>query len=284
MLVPQTLTALRVQVNTGDMNSTRADVSGADVMAPSARGRHSGGSRLRMYRNPLRLAVSASLGRSLWYLTAYLVTGAVLATVALIVATGAVIFALTLAGLPLLILGAAALRGCADVERRRLLQVHNDPVRGGYRAISRPGLIDRAAGRWRDPATWRDLAYLLGLWAPLTALDLTVLTVWVASLAEITVPIWYRIPWLSYHGSRIHGVQLFGYFPNGPYGHGAVGVFIGSLPSALTVAGVSLAVFLLSNYAVVAAARAHALVARSLLGLWPDPLAPARQVLAGQPH
>jgi Putative sensor len=122
-----------------------------------------------------------------------------------------------------------------------------------------------------DPATWRDLAYLLGLWAPLAALDLTVLTVWVASLAEITVPIWYRIPWMSYHGTRIHGVQLVGYFPDGPYGHGAVGVFIGSLPSALTVAGVSFAVFLLSNYAVVATARAHARVARSLLGPRPRP-------------
>jgi hypothetical protein len=33
-------------------------------------------------------------------------------------------------------------------------------------------------------------------------------------------------------GLTVHGVQL-GYFPNGPSGHGAVGVYVDTLPKAL---------------------------------------------------
>ena len=237
------------------------------------------GSRLPLYRNPIRLVFSASPWRSAWYLIAYLFVGAALATVALAVAGIAGIFAVTLAGLPLLTAAAVALRGCANVERTRLRQVYTEPVRGTYRKITRPGVIAQATGRWKDPATWRDLAYLLGLWAPLATLNTVVLTLWGVSLAEITVPIWYRFPWMTYHGTKYHGVQLCCYFPNGPYGHGAVGIFIGSLPVALAVAGVSLVAFLILNYVLVATARAHAQVARALLGTPSDPLAEAKDIL-----
>lgn len=96
-----------------------------------------------------------------------------LATAALTVASGAAIFALTLAaltlagltlaGLPSLAAAAAALRGCASVEHLGLRQVSTEPVASGYRTITRPGLIAEATGRWRN------LAYLPGLWAPLPA-------------------------------------------------------------------------------------------------------------------
>ena len=76
----------------------------------------------------------------------------------------------------------------------------------------------------------------------------------------------------------MHGVA-FGYFPHGPYGHGAVGVFIGTLPSALVAAAVCLVLFLLFNYVLVATARAHALVARGLLSAPADPLDEVREVL-----
>ena len=79
-------------------------------------------------------------------------------------------------------------------------------------------------------------------------------------------------------GPMVHGVAL-GYFPHGPYGRGADGVFIGTLPSALVAAAVCLVLFLLFNYVLVATARAHALVARGLLGAPADPLAPVRDVL-----
>jgi hypothetical protein len=155
-----------------------AALGAGDGLALGLRGRGSAGAHLRLYRNPLRLAVPASLWRSIWSLTACLLTGAVLATAALTVASGAAIFALTLAALtlaaltlagltlaslPSLAAAAAASRGCASVEHLRLRQVSTEPVASGYRTITRPGLIAEATGRWRD------LAYLLGLWAPLPA-------------------------------------------------------------------------------------------------------------------
>lgn len=237
------------------------------------------GSRLALHANPVRLVFSISLWRAAWFLIAYLVVGAVLATAALTVTGLASIFALTIVGIPLLTAAAFALRGFANVERARLRQIYDEPVVGQYRTITTPGLVAQATGRWRDPATWRDISYLLGLWIPLMALDLVVLLAWMASLCEITVPIWYRIPWMTYDGIKYHGVQLCCYFPNGPYGHGSVGIFIGSLPVALIVAGVSLVVFLLFSYVLVATARLHARVARRLLGRPIDPLADAKAML-----
>jgi hypothetical protein len=112
--------------------------------------------------------------------------------------------------------------------------------------------------RWRDPATWRDVAYVVGLFVPLLALDTIVLAVWWASLAGITLPIWYWAPWQFIHGVRYHGSQL-GYFPNGPHGAGGCGLYVDTLPKALAVAGVCLVLFLIFNYVLVATARAHAL-------------------------
>jgi hypothetical protein len=132
--------------------------------------------------------------------------------------------------------------------------------------------------RWRDPATWRDVAYVVGLFVPLLVLDTIVLAVWWASLAAITLPIWYRFPWQSIHGVRYHGYQL-GYFPNGPHGPGHWGLYVDTLPKALAVAGVCLILFLILNYILVATARAHAAVARGLLGPAGDPLREAKEVL-----
>jgi hypothetical protein len=133
----------------------------------------------------------------------------------------------------------------------------------------------------RDPATWRDVAYVVGLFVPLLALDTIVLAVWWASLAAITLPIWYWAPWQTIHGVRYHGSQL-GYFPNGPHGPGGWGLYVDTLPKALAVAGVGLILFLIFNYVVVMTARAHAAVARGLLGASEDPLREAKEVL-GRP-
>lgn len=240
------------------------------------------GTRLRLYRNPLRLAVSGSLWRAGWYLIAYVFgTGWLLFATGVTVATVAASLAITLAGIPLLAAAAGVIRGCANVERARLGQVLGAPVRGAYQPVSKPGIIAQATTRWRDRATWRDVAYLIGLWPPLFILGTVVLTLWVWFIGWITLPVWYWAPWTEYHGVRHHGYELGFYFPHGPYGPGRVGVFIDSLPAALAVAALGLAGFLLCNYLVVITARAHAAVARSVLRAPADPLAEAKQVLAG---
>ncbi len=211
---------------------------------------------LRLYRNPLRLLVSAGLWRAAWYLAGYVfAVGWVLFAAGLTATVTAMTFAVTLAGLPLLIAAAEVLRWCADVERARLRPVLTVAVSGGYRDVSGTGLIARARERWRDPATWRDAAYLIGLWGPLFILDTAVLAIWVALLGLATLPVWY---WA-----------------------GGVGLYVDTLPRALLGAAIFAITFLLFNYVVVLTARLHAVVARSLLHAPTDPLAEAREVLAG---
>jgi Putative sensor len=236
--------------------------------------------RLPIARNPLRFAVCASPWRAAWYLIGYLLVGSLLFTVAFTAATTAASLAITLIGLPLLPAAAGVLRWCADVERRRLRQVLTEPVRGEYPPVTESGLLERSMARWRQRVTWRDFAYLAGMWVPLATLDTVVLAVWGWFLGMITLPLWYWAPWMQYHGRRLHGYQLGFWFPHGPAGPGTVGVFIDSLPKALAAAAVGLAGFLLLNYAVVATARVQARAARALLRPPTDPLAGARQVLA----
>jgi hypothetical protein len=83
------------------------------------------------------------------------------------------------------------------------------------------------------------------------------------------------------NGVRFRGYQI-GYFPNGPHGHPGYGFYVDTLPKALLTALVCLVAFLLFNYVLVATARAHAAVARNLLGRPQDPLRAAREVL-GRP-
>ena len=249
----------------------RAAADGADT---------GGDTRLWLSRNPLRLLVSAGLWCAAWYLAGYVfAVGWVLFAAGFTATVTAAAFSITLVGIPLLIAAAEVLRWCAGVERARLRQVLTAPVSGRYRSFAGTGLIAGAKGRWRDPSTWRDAAYLIGLWAPLFTLDTSVLAIWLTFLAGITLPVWYWAPWQTIHGVRYHGCQL-GYFPHGPNGPGGVGLYVDTLPKALLAAAVCAILLLLFNYVVVLTARAHAAAARSLLRAPADPLAEAKEVLA----
>lgn len=245
--------------------------------------RADGAWRQRPHRDPFRLAWSAAPWAAAGYLISYLAISWVLFAVAFTAVTAAAVLAVFLVGLPLLVAASGAIRGCANVERGMLAQMLTAPVRGGYRQAAKPGIIAEVKARWQDAATWRDMAYLVGLWAPLYLLDTIVIGIWLTFLAGITLPIWYWAPrgdvGFGYvNGTQVHGVAL-GYFPHGANGPGAVGLYVDTLPKALLAAAGFLILFLLFNYVVVAAARAHARVARSLLSAPADPLAPAREVL-----
>ena len=63
-------------------------------------------------------------------------------------------------------------------------------------------------------ATWREFAYLTGLFVPLVIVGGLVLIVWLTLALGVTLPLWYWAPVEHYpHGLAVHGVQL-GYFPN----------------------------------------------------------------------
>jgi hypothetical protein len=247
--------------------------------------------RLPLYRNPLRLVFSASLWRAAWFLLAYVFAyGWVLFSAAFIATVTAATVAWTLVGFPLLAAAAAVVRGCAHAERVRLRPVLTEPVSGRYHSPAKPGIRAEVSARWKDSATWRDVAYLIGLWPPLFILDTTVLCVWLVFLAGITLPVWYWAPPggtvnAGYSATSSvtgvpHGIAL-GYFPHGPGGRGATGLYVDTLPKALLAAACFLVAFLLFNYVLVLTARAHAWVARSALRASTDPLADAKEVLAG---
>ena len=202
--------------------------------------------------------------RAAWYLLGYQLIGWVLASVVLTVAVGAAAMCITLAGIPLLIVAAAMIRGCANVERARVRLVLGERVEGGYRTVAEDGLLARARRCWTDPATWRDIAYLAGMFLPLVILGGLVLILWGTCLAGITLPLWY---WAIPHGAQIL------YIPT------VVNWHVRTLPQALLAAACCAIAFLGCSWLVVRTARMHATVARALLRAPQDPLAPARDVL-----
>ena len=189
-------------------------------------------SKLSLRRDPIRLVLSRGPWAAAWYLLGYLVVGWALFAIALSTAVAGAGLSITFAGLPVLVAAAAAIRWCADVERARLRPMVDGPVAGSYRQVVGSGVMAQLRTRWRDPATWRDIAYLVGMFVPLLALDAIVLAVWWGFLAGITLPIWYWAPWKTIHGVRYHGYDL-GYHPNGPHGPGGWGLYVDTLPKAL---------------------------------------------------
>jgi hypothetical protein len=236
--------------------------------------------RLAWHRNPVRMFGSAGPWAATGYLASYLPLGVVFFGVCLVVLVVSAVLNITWLGLPLLIGAAAVVRGCATVERVRARLV-GATIPAAYQPVRGTGVFTHLRTRWHDPATWRDCAYLLGLFPALLVLDVVGLAIWLACLAGITVPIWYwsvTTRWSD--GSIRHGLAI-GVLPNGPDGAGGFGVWIGGLPAALVAAVVSVALSLLACYLVVAAARLHRALARLVLGPYVDPLAEAKRVLAG---
>lgn len=243
-----------------------------------------GGSRLPLYANPVRLVLSPSPWRAAGYVLSYLLVSGALFAIAVTASVTTAALAVTVALAPLLIASAAVIRGCASVGRSLLRQVYRQPVPGRYPAPSpQPGLWRRGRRAWTGGATWRDLAYLIGLWPFLFALDVIVLVVWITLLAGVTLPLWYRhvadVCFGTCPSSRLPGVA-FGSFPAGPHGAGASGLWIyPSVGPALLVAAGCLLAFVFFSYVLVLAARLHATVARAVLRGPSDPLGPARHVL-----
>lgn len=223
---------------------------------------------------------SRHLWAAAWYLFAGMMIGTVLFCVAVTAVTAAAGFAITLAGLPLLVAAAGVIRGCANVERVRTGRFLGEPITGSSRTVAGKGIMAQVSTRWKDPSTWRDLAYLAGLYPLLFVLDTAVFTIWLVLLAGVTAPIWYWAPRQTFdNGTAAHGLQ-FGYFPNGPYGHPAYGVFVNTLPEALLLALGCLILFLLFSPVLQLTARAHANAAKMLLRTPSDPLIEAKNVLA----
>ncbi|GAB2658884.1 hypothetical protein GCM10027271_16970 [Saccharopolyspora gloriosae] len=238
------------------------------------------GSAHRTHGNPLRMFFSPAPWAATGYLATYIVTGTLLFSVALTVVLTAGVLSIVWVGLPLLVAAAVVVRGSANVERFRAALV-TEPIPAAYREVVGSGLFAQLKTRWADPATLRDLVYLVLLYVPLLVLDTVVLAVWLAFVGMITVPLWFwSIPQDFDGGTTAHGVMI-GYLeqPRNSFGGGEFGIWVGDLPTALGVAAVFFVLSLALSYVVTGAARLHAGIARALLAPYTDPLAPAKRTL-----
>lgn len=239
-------------------------------------------SRLAIAPNPLRLFASPTPWLALCYLASYILTSGILFAVTLATTVAAGVLGLAGIGLPLLIGAAFIVRRLAGFERLRLGLTQSGMEAANYVPVADSGFFGCLKRLWTDPATWRNIAYLLFLWPFLFAFNVAAFAIWMSFAALISLPFWYwAIPQSFPNGETANGVA-FGYFPDGP---GApprgIGLWVHDLPSSLLAAGIGCAlVLLVGNYLVAGAARIHAAAARALIGGYRDPLAAAREVLA----
>jgi hypothetical protein len=235
--------------------------------------------------NPAGMLLSADLWRSAGYLFGYQLVSGTLFAIVVASLSLAIGLSLTIVAAPLALTAAAAvIGGCAGVERARLRLVYSGSAERVRRPAAGRSLWRSALARWRERSTWRDVGYLAGLWPALLTLDTLVLSVWGMFLTGITLPLWYsHVSGACLGDCSVRSVPgvMIGYFPHGPHGPSAHGIYADSLPSALLVAAGCLVLFLLVNYVLVAAARLQAMTARALLGPPSDPLAEARAALTG---
>jgi hypothetical protein len=239
--------------------------------------------RLR-FRDPVRLLFSPAPWVAFWYLFVSIVLGSLWFAAAFSGLAAGATLSIVWLGLPVFAFALALTRRMAGVERRRVRVLRQPPIPRPYRPVRARELRPRLAERLRDPAARRDAVLLVSLWVPLLLLDTLAVTVWLAGLWLVSLPIWYRyVPQTFDNGTAGHGVSL-GNFPNGPHGGGSWGFLVDDMNSALIAAAVGLGLLvLIGNYVLVAAARAHAAVTRSMLAPAADPLAEARQMLVADP-
>jgi signal transduction histidine kinase len=116
-----------------------------------------------------------------WRAVAYLASGILTGVLGLVAIAAAFVVSVKLVreviGLPLLLAPALASVPMADIERRRLRMVDTEPAANPHARPGRPGLRAWLGARWREPATWRELAYTIMFVFVLWPLDAVVLAV-----------------------------------------------------------------------------------------------------------
>jgi signal transduction histidine kinase len=192
-----------------------------------------------------------------WVVTGYLLLLFVTATVWwTVLVTGFALGAgllLVWVGLPILAALPILWRTGARLERvlaGRMLRVEIAPP---YRAIPSGSLLSRARAVLADPATWKDLAYLL-LLIPLGWLwSLVTLTVWANVFGLVFAPLYY------YALPEDH-LWWFGWYQWSPL------LTEATLPTALLACVIGLILTVPAAWLVRGMAHLHGLLARALLG------------------
>ncbi|MFL6115469.1 MAG: sensor histidine kinase [Catenulispora sp.] len=161
---------------------------------------------------------------------------------------------LVLVGLPLLLLAMVSVRTFSQRERRRIRALTGERVPAPYRDTVPSGTAStRLLAYVSEPATWRDLVYLVISGTLGLGWFLVVAGTWALALGGISVPFWYR--YLPHH--RIPMMHLNG----SEY-------YISTLPGILAFAAVGFAfLWLVGPTLLELATRAQTGLGRALLGL-----------------
>ena len=219
------------------------------AIGQAAAGTPGGGSALGRALAPLRqprtltatvyLLVSMFVGLT-WHVV--LATGLLLGVGTLIIWIGVFVLALTL----------LAWRGGAWLERRWVRAMLGVDIPDPYRPLPAGSLWRRARVLAADPATWKDLAYLVVLF-PLGLIWFVVTTtLWTLALGMLTAPLWFWIP-------SDGGMALFN---DGVRAN----LVIDTLPEAILAGVAGAALCVAAAWAVKGMAAAHGAVALALLG------------------
>jgi signal transduction histidine kinase len=213
----------------------------------AAAGEPGGGARL------LRV-LQAPLSPRTWTAAAYLVASMAVGVFWFVVlATGlSVGLALVIVwvGVPVLALTMLAWRGGAWLERRWVGLTLGVRIPDPYRPLPAGGLLARWGAMAADPATWKDLAYLVLLLPLGIAWFVVTVTLWAVALTSLTAPAYYWLP-----SGRLG-------FDNGA----GVNFVVDTLPEALVVAAAGALLCVVAAWATRGMAIAHAAVAQGLLG------------------
>jgi signal transduction histidine kinase len=207
-----------------------------------------GGGVWRVLAEPLRLrtwTATVYLLASMWVGLAWfviLVTGLSLGAGLLIVWVGVLVLALTL----------LAWRGGAWLERRWVKAMLGVAIPEPYRPLPAGSLWRRARVLAGDPATWKDLAYLVLLFPLGLVWFVVTTTLWSFALGLLTAPLWYWTPSEGGLALLVNGERRY--------------LVIDTLPEALLAAVVGAALVVAAAWAVRAMAAAHGALALALLG------------------
>jgi signal transduction histidine kinase len=161
----------------------------------------------------------------------------------------------TVVGIPVMLILVRGLRLFTDLERRRLASA-GVLVASPY-APAREGStwLARLTVPLRDPATLRDLAWLLLAGPVGIAAGLASTLSWVTAVASLSLPVWYR--WLPMHRAVLESTSGHQHF------------VIDSVPSALPYAAGGLLLIWVSAWLTAGFSRGQAWLMRGLLGRGP---------------
>jgi signal transduction histidine kinase len=171
-----------------------------------------------------------------------LAIGLTLGVGTLIIWIGVFVLALTL----------LAWRGGAWLERRWVRAMLGVEIPDPYRPLPDGSLWRRARVLASDPATWKDLAYLVVLFPVGVVWFVVTVTLWTTAVGLLTAPLWY---WIPGDGSPALVV-------NDTRGY----LVIDTLPEALLACVVGAVLCVAAAWAVKGMAAAHGAIALALLG------------------